>query len=93
MEKLPFVSIIMPLFNEEKFIKQTITSILENSYPYDRIELLIIDGMSTDNSLEIITELTRDKIETKFFENKKRLVAFALNIGLNNNNNSITNNV
>ena len=84
MEKSPVVSIIMPLYNEEKFIEKTIKSILENSYRLDRIELIIIDGMSTDNSLRIIKELTKDKLETKFFENKKRLVAFALNIGLKN---------
>ena len=71
MEKSPFVSIIMPIYNEEKFIEKTIKSILENSYRLDKIELIIIDGLSTDNSLRIIKELTRGKIETKFFENKK----------------------
>ena len=36
MEKSPVVSIIMPLYNEEKFIEKTIKLILENSYRLDR---------------------------------------------------------
>jgi glycosyltransferase involved in cell wall biosynthesis len=56
-ETLPFVSIIMPIRNEAGFIEKSIRTILENGYPDELIELLIIDGMSTDGTREIVRKM------------------------------------
>jgi glycosyltransferase involved in cell wall biosynthesis len=48
----PLVSIVVPSYNQGNFIKQTIDSILEQDY--SPIEIIVIDGASTDNTVEIL---------------------------------------
>ena len=48
----PLVSIIMPVYNGEKFIVSAINSIISQSY--SNIELIVIDGSSTDETLNIL---------------------------------------
>jgi cellulose synthase/poly-beta-1,6-N-acetylglucosamine synthase-like glycosyltransferase len=49
---LPTVSIVVPMYNEGRRIHDTIASLLEQDYPQDRLELIVIDDCSTDDSLE-----------------------------------------
>jgi glycosyltransferase involved in cell wall biosynthesis len=53
----PFVSIIVPIRNEAKYIKLVVESILAQNYPSDRLEVIIADGMSTDDTRQIIHQL------------------------------------
>ena len=50
----PFVSIIMPVFNEEKFIEHALVAVLEQDYPHDKLEVIVADGMSSDRTREIV---------------------------------------
>jgi cellulose synthase/poly-beta-1,6-N-acetylglucosamine synthase-like glycosyltransferase len=54
-KKLPFVSIIIPVRNEEKYIERCILSILAQDYPY--FDLIIVDDNSTDNTLKVINKI------------------------------------
>ena len=65
--KQPLVSIIVPSYNHEKYVIQTLESILEDTYPNK--EILIIDDGSSDNSIEIIKkwiEKNKNKINIFF---------------------------
>ena len=53
---LPLVSIVIPVYNGEKYIKEAIDSVLQQDYP--NIELLVMDDGSEDNTLEIIKQYT-----------------------------------
>jgi len=77
------ISIIIPCRNEEKFIKGAITSVLEFLDPDNIIcEILLIDGMSSDNTRSIINELSAIDDRIKLLENPHKNQAAALNIGI-----------
>lgn len=78
----PSVSILIPIYNEERHLAQCLDSILANDYPRDNIEILAIDGLSTDRSREIVQEYANHYPFIRLLDNPKRSQAAALNIGI-----------
>lgn len=77
------VSIIIPVYNEEKFIEETIMSIENQTYDKSKIEVIVVDGMSTDKTLEIVAKLKENlSIDIKIEINRKRIAPCAMNIGI-----------
>ena len=77
--KIPGLSIIMPVFNREKYIEETVLSLLAQSF--DDFELIIIDDGSTDNSLRIINSFHDPRI--KIIENhQNKGIVYSRNAGL-----------
>lgn len=68
MENRGLVSIIMPSYNTEKYICDSIKSILEQTYPY--WELIIVDDCSTDNTKKVISDFLQDP-RIKFLSNER----------------------
>ena len=56
-QSLPFVSVVMPVRNENRFIKRSLEAVLKQDYPNDLMEVLIVDGMSTDNTRHTISHI------------------------------------
>ncbi|PLX70547.1 MAG: glycosyl transferase [Denitrovibrio sp.] len=59
------VSIILPMYNDEKFIKEAVSSVL--SQTYENWEMIIIDDASTENSLEIIEDFASNDSRIRVF--------------------------
>ncbi|MFT6907217.1 MAG: glycosyltransferase involved in cell wall biosynthesis [Oleiphilaceae bacterium] len=62
---LPVVSIVIPVFNEERYLGSCLTSLMSLSYPKDRHEILLVDNGSTDRTLEIAEEFSEIFIYVK----------------------------
>jgi cellulose synthase/poly-beta-1,6-N-acetylglucosamine synthase-like glycosyltransferase len=56
MKELPFVSIVIPVRNEERILDQCLASIAALDYPQDRLEVIVADSLSTDRSRAIAEE-------------------------------------
>ena len=76
-KKFPKISVVIPSFNQGSFIEETILSVINQKYP--NLELIIIDALSTDNTLEIVKKYF-DSINY-FVSEKDNGQAHALNKG------------
>lgn len=77
----PLVSIITPVYNDSKFVKQTIESVLNQTY--SNFELIIVDDCSNDDSIAIIKSFNDERIKL-FINDKNEGAAFSRNRALKN---------
>ena len=76
------LSVICPVYNEEKYIAGCIDSILAQDYPKDNLEVIFADGMSTDRTREIVSEYSDKYPWIRIIDNPKRIVPPALNAAI-----------
>jgi len=77
----PFVSIIVPTRNEEKYIGQCLKSLASQTYPKDKFEVIIVDGLSEDKTLQVVKSFS-EKLCLRILENSKKVQVFGLNLGI-----------
>ncbi len=82
MNDTPFVSVIIAIRNEEEFIARCLQSVLDQDYPQDRMEVLIVDGRSEDRTREIVTEFSSRYPVIKLLDNPKISAPAGLNLGI-----------
>jgi succinoglycan biosynthesis protein ExoA len=78
----PFVSVVIPVRNEAAFISDLIAAVLAQDYPRDRIEVIVADGLSTDGTREILTELQARDARLIVLDNPGRIVPTGLNLAV-----------
>ena len=86
MSNYPLVSAIVLCRNEEKFIGKCLDSIIANDYPKEKLEILVVDGMSEDKTREIVEEYRKEHPFIRLINNPKKLTPFAFNDGIRNSN-------
>lgn len=78
------VSIIIPCRNEEKFIGMCLDSIISQDYPREKLEILVIDGMSKDKTKKIVKKYSKKHPLIRLIENPQYFTPFGLNLGITN---------
>lgn len=82
MSELPLISIVIPCRNERQFISKCLDSILGSDYPQDRLEVLVVDGMSDDGTGDVLDEYAREYRHIRVLSNPRRITPVAFNIGI-----------
>jgi len=78
-----FISIIIPALDEEKYIVLCIESILATNYPKEKMEILVVDGMSQDRTREIVQEYHEKYSLIHLLENLDSVTPIGMNMGIN----------
>ena len=78
----PFVTIILPIRNEANYIERCLETILQQDYPPEQIEILVVDGFSTDDTRRIVQQIAQCQPRIRLLDNAKGIVPTAMNIGL-----------
>ncbi len=78
----PTVTLIMPIWNEAGFIERSLGAVLAQDYPTDRLEVLVVDGLSDDGTREVVARLLAGRPHARLLDNPRRIVPTALNLAL-----------
>lgn len=81
MQEQPLVSIIIPVYNTEKYLRQCLDSVVDQTLK--DIEIICVNDGSTDNSLNILKEYKEKDNRIKVFNVENHGVSYARNLGLN----------
>ncbi len=79
---MSFISIIVPCRNERDYIGACLESIVDNDYPSDSMEILVIDGLSDDGTQDIIQQFADKYHSIHLLDNPNKIQSSALNIGI-----------
>ncbi len=76
----PFISLLLPIRNEENYIEACLKSLRAQDYPADRMEILVADGLSTDNTRQIVSNWMKQDPRIRIYDNPKQIVPTGLNL-------------
>jgi cellulose synthase/poly-beta-1,6-N-acetylglucosamine synthase-like glycosyltransferase len=81
---LPFISVILPVRNEERFIAATLRRLAAQDYPRSRFEIIVIDGLSSDSTRDCVTAVAQSEplLQLRLLSNLKKLSSAARNLGV-----------
>ena len=83
MNNVPFVSVIIPVRNEQPYLDACVSSLLAQDYPYEQMEILFVDGESTDATPALLEQYQK-RFPSLFhiLTNPHRTVPYAMNLGI-----------
>ena len=76
------LSVICPIYNEEKYIVPFLDSVLQQDFSHDDMEVLLVDGMSRDRTRQIISQYIAKYPFLRLLDNPERTAPCAMNVGI-----------
>ncbi len=76
------VSVIIPAYNEQNHIERALKSLLSNDYPSDLLEIIVVDGNSTDRTAQIVQNLQKQHPNISLLKNPQKITPISLNMGI-----------
>jgi glycosyltransferase involved in cell wall biosynthesis len=77
-----YISIIIPVRNEEEYLEGCLEACLSQTYPPEKIEIIVVDGMSQDKTRDIVIKYAKNYQNIKLLNNPKKITPSAMNIGI-----------
>ena len=84
MNNFPFITVVIPVYNEAKFIAETLEQLLGQDYPESSYEILVCDGGSTDGTRESVREIASRHAAVKLLDNPGKRSSSGRNVGFKN---------
>ena len=86
MEQRPFISVLLVTRNEKDYIRMSLMSLIEQTYPHNCYELIIVDGESDDGTIDIVKGIQKEYSKPDFpisiITNPKHILAAGWNLGI-----------
>lgn len=79
---MDFVTILVPCRDEADYIEPCLSSIIAGDYPHERMEVLVIDGMSQDRTREIVGQYSARYPFVRLLDNERQITPCGLNVGI-----------
>ena len=76
------VSVIIPVRNEDRHIRRCLRDVMDTTYPRDKIEIIVVDGVSTDNTQGEVEALHKEGLNVRLLPNPRRTPYTGLNVGI-----------
>jgi len=76
----PFITVVMPVRNEARFIERTLAQLVTQSYDPERFEIIVVDGQSTDGTPERVAKFVKQYGNVRLYTNPRRLGSAARNV-------------
>ena len=78
------VAIVIPTLNEERFLSRCLDSVINQSFPFEKMDVMVVDGGSLDKTKDIVKGYHEKHNNIRLLDNPKRIQSVAFNIGVAN---------
>ncbi|HEY9515155.1 MAG TPA: glycosyltransferase family 2 protein [Gemmatimonadaceae bacterium] len=82
MTECPLVTVVIPCRNERGWIDACLESLLRTTYPLERLEIIVVDGMSDDGTRDVVARHAAEHAHIRMLDNPARITPVALNLGI-----------
>jgi succinoglycan biosynthesis protein ExoA len=76
------VCVVLPMRNEVRWVRTTLSSVMDQTFDPSRVDVVVVDGMSDDGTRQLLTELQQSYPRLRVLDNPRRTTPTSLNLGI-----------